>query len=230
MSKIRIMIVDDHRVIREGLGAILQTKEDIDVVGEAINGFEAIELAKKLHPDVILMDMSMPKMNGIEATREIKEMLPEIGIVALTMHDDDPTIFDLVRAGVDGYLLKDTESTEISNAIRAVQRGESIINPSIAKKILEELTRRNSPPEKKKGINKYRLSPREVGVLQKVSRGKTNKEIANDLMLSEKTIKNHLRNIFFKMGVDARTKAAIKGIQEGIIELDPDPPKTEAVN
>jgi len=220
VKQIRIMIVDDHRVIREGLGAILQTKGDIDVVGEATNGLEAIALANELQPDVILMDMSMPKMNGMEATKKIKALFPEIGIVALTMHDDDATIFDLVRAGVDGYLLKDAESEEISNAIRAVQRGESVINPVIAKKILGELTRRQSQGEKEKEANKYRLSPREVGVLEKVSRGKTNKEIANDLMLSEKTIKNHLRNIFSKMEVDDRTKAAIKGIQEGIILLD----------
>jgi len=216
--------VDDHRVIREGLGAILQTKGDIDVVGEATNGLEAIALANELRPDVILMDMSMPKMNGIEATRQIKALLPEIGIVALTMHDDDATIFDLVHAGVDGYLLKDAESAEISNAIRAVQKGESVIDPSIAKKILGELTRRQSQGEREKEGNKYRLSPREIGVLQKVSRGKTNKEIANDLMLSEKTIKNHLRNIFAKMEVDDRTKAAIKGIQEGIISLDQERP------
>jgi len=222
MSKIRIMIVDDHRVIREGLGAILQTKGDIDVVGEATNGLEAIALAKELRPDVILMDMSMPKMNGMEATQKIKDILPETGIVALTMHDDDPTIFDLVRAGVDSYLLKDTESEEISNAIRAVRRGESMLDPSIAKKILRELTRRPSPKEKVG--NKYRLSPREIGVLQKVSRGKTNKEIANDLLLSEKTVKNHLRSIFAKMEVDDRTKAAIKGIQEGIIVLDQERP------
>lgn len=220
MNKIKVLIADDHRVVREGLGAILKTKTDILVVGEATNGLEAVLMAKSLSPDVILMDQSMPKMTGIEATAAIKAALPEIGIVALTMHDDDETIFDLVRAGVNGYLLKDSDSSEIIKAIRAINKGESIIHPHIAQKILGELTR--TPPQKKKevGGNRYDLSVRELDVLQRLASGKTNKEIANDLDLSEKTIKNHLHAIFVKMEVDDRTKAALKGIREGMIDLD----------
>lgn len=219
--KIRLLITDDHRVVREGLGAILKTKAGIDLVGEATHGLEATQMAVDLKPDVILMDISMPKMNGILATQLIKEKSPEIGIIALTMHDDDATIFELIRAGVDGYLLKDADSDTIVNAIMTVHRGESIIDPQITKKILSELRqqrprRRSENPRE----NKYHLSHREIEVLKKVAGGKSNKEIANELDLSEKTIKNHLHNIFSKMKVDDRTKAALKGIQEGIIDLD----------
>ncbi|NOY85202.1 MAG: response regulator transcription factor [Nitrospirae bacterium] len=219
--KIRLLITDDHRVVREGLGAILKTKAGIDLVGEATHGLEAIQMAADLKPDVILMDISMPKMNGILATQLIKEKSPEIGIIALTMHDDDATIFELIRAGVDGYLLKDADSDTIVNAIMTVHRGESIIDPQITKKILSELRqqrprRRSENPQE----NRYHLSHREIEVLKKVAGGKSNKEIANELDLSEKTIKNHLHNIFSKMKVDDRTKAALKGIQEGIIDLD----------
>ncbi len=219
--KIRLLITDDHRVVREGLGAILKTKADIDLVGEATHGLEAIQMAADLKPDVILMDISMPKMNGIRATQLIKEKSPEIGIIALTMHDDDTTIFELIRAGVDGYLLKDADSDTIVKAIMTVHRGESIIDPQITKKILSELRqqrpkRRSENPQE----NRYHLSDREIEVLKKVAGGKSNKEIANELDLSEKTIKNHLHNIFSKMKVDDRTKAALKGIQEGIIDLD----------
>ncbi|VAX31608.1 Two-component transcriptional response regulator, LuxR family [hydrothermal vent metagenome] len=219
--KIRLLITDDHRVVREGLGAILKTKAGIDLVGEATHGLEATQMAVDLKPDVILMDISMPKMNGILATQLIKAKSPEIGIIALTMHDDDATIFELIRAGVDGYLLKDADSDTIVNAIMTVHRGESIIDPQITKKILSELRqqrprRRSENPRE----NKYHLSHREIEVLKKVAGGKSNKEIANELDLSEKTIKNHLHNIFSKMKVDDRTKAALKGIQEGIIDLD----------
>lgn len=220
MNKIRVLIADDHRVVREGLGAILKTKGDMDVVGEATNGIEAVQAAKSLKPDVILMDISMPQMDGVEATRVIKKERPQIGIVALTMHDDDPTIFALVRAGVNGYLLKDSDSVDIVKAIRAIYKGESMIHPSIAKKILRELSQKEERKKEEKIAPPHRLSAREIDVLQRVATGKTNKEIAGDLTLSEKTIKNHVRNIFHKMQVFDRTEAAIKGIREGIIHLD----------
>lgn len=220
MSKIRILIADDHRVVREGLAAILKSRSDMDVVGEATNGIEVIEKAKTLKPDVILMDVSMPQMNGVEATRAIRKLSPEIGIVVLTMHDDDATIFDLVRTGVHGYLLKDADSSEIIKAIQSVYKGESMIHPSIARKILGELSHTGSERVKKAPRNAYDLSAREVDVLRRVAKGKTNKEIASELQLSEKTIKNHIRNIFHKMEVYDRTEAAIKGVQEGIIDLE----------
>jgi DNA-binding NarL/FixJ family response regulator len=225
LNKIRVLIADDHRVVREGLGAILKTKSDIDVVGEATNGVEAVEAAKALRPDVILMDISMPQMDGVEATRAIKKEHSQIGIVALTMHDDDPTIFELVRAGVNGYLLKDSDSVDIVKAIRSIYKGESMIHPYIAQKILRELSQKEEKRTEEKSLNEHQLSVREIDVLQRVATGKTNKEIAADLTLSEKTIKNHVRNIFHKMQVYDRTEAAIKGIKEGIIHLDQMPPR-----
>lgn len=220
MTKIRILIADDHRVVREGLAAILKSRSDMDVVGEAINGFEVIEKTKELKPDVILMDISMPQMNGVEATRAVRKISPEIGIVVLTMHDDDATIFELVRTGVHGYLLKDADSSEIVKAIQSIYKGESIIHPSIARKILGEFSQLGPEQVKKAPRQMYNLSGREVDVLRRVAKGKTNKEIASELQLSEKTIKNHVRNIFHKMEVYDRTEAAMKGVQEGIIDLE----------
>ncbi len=223
MKGIRVLIADDHRIVREGLVAILKTKKGIELSGEATNGIEAVALAKRLMPDVILMDISMPKMNGIKATTLIKETLPKIGIIAITMHDDEATIFKLIRAGVDGYLLKDSESSEIVAAIRTVHKGGSTLNPEIAKKVLDELARMPLPQKREQTQRPYRLSEREIGVLQEVARGKSNKEIASELKLSEKTIKNHLRSIFSKMEVSDRTKAAMLGIQGGFIDLDFNP-------
>jgi two-component system NarL family response regulator len=220
VSKIRILIADDHRVVREGLAAILKSRSDMDVVGEAINGFEVIEKAKALKPDVILMDISMPQMNGVEATRAIRKLSPEIGIVVLTMHEDDATIFDLVRTGVHGYLLKDSDSSEVIKAIQSIYKGESMIHPSIARKILGEFSQLGREEVKRPPRPAHNLSAREVDILRRVAKGKTNKEIASELQLSEKTIKNHVRNIFHKMGVYDRTEAAMKGVQEGIIDLE----------
>ena len=228
MNKIRVLIADDHRVVREGLGAILKTKSDMDVVGEATNGIEAVQAARGLRPDVILMDISMPQMDGVEATRLIKKERPQIGIVALTMHDDDPTIFELIRAGVNGYLLKDSDSVDIVKAIRSIYKGESMIHPYIAKKVLRELSQKEERKKEEAAGGAHRLSAREIDVLQRVATGKTNKEIAGDLTLSEKTIKNHVRNIFHKMQVFDRTEAAIKGIREGIIHLDQTAPRRKS--
>lgn len=220
MKKIRVLIADDHQVVREGLSAILRTKEDIEVVGEVKDGTEAVEQARRLKPDVILMDISMPRMNGVEATRQIRREQPEIGVVVLTMYDDENYIYDLVKAGATGYLLKDSDSSQIVKAIKTVARGESLIHPSVASKILHEFTsmaQGKGQPVKKRA---QELSDREVEVLKLVSDGKTNKEIANVLNLSEKTIKNHVRNIFHKLQVYDRTQAAIHGLRKGLIRLD----------
>ena len=222
-KKIKVLITDDHRVVREGLSAILETKEDIHIVGEAKDGGEAVEKARQLLPDVILMDVSMPGMTGVEATRIIKRELPHIGIIALTMYEDHQYIFDLVRAGATGYLLKDSDSTEIIAAIHAIYRGESLIHPSVASKILTEFSLLAEGKGKKKSLLEHDLTEREITVLRLVADGKTNKEIANVLDLSEKTVKNHVRNIFHKLHVYDRTQAAILAIRKGIIELEPYP-------
>jgi len=227
MKKIKVLIADDHQVVREGLSSILQTKEEIEVVGEVKDGSEAVEQARRLKPDVILMDISMPGMNGVEATRLIKREQPEIGVVVLTMYDEEEYIYDLVKAGATGYLLKDSDSSQIVKAIKIVARGESLIHPSVASKILHEfssLAEGKGQPVKKKA---QELSDREIEVLKLVAEGKTNKEIANVLNLSEKTIKNHVRNIFHKLQVYDRTQAAMHGLRKGLIQLEgetrPDP-------
>jgi two-component system NarL family response regulator len=218
-----VLIVDDHRVVREGLSAILQSKENIQVLGEAQDGQEAVEKARSLLPDVILMDVSMPKMTGVEATRIIKREFPHIGIIALTMYEEQQYIFDLVRGGATGYLLKDSDSDQIVKAIQSVYRGESLIHPSVASKILAEFSLLAQKKGKKSGWVEHDLTEREITVLRLVADGKTNKEIANNLDLSEKTVKNHVRNIFHKLQVYDRTQAAILAIRKGLIELDPRP-------
>ena len=223
MEKIKVLIADDHRVVREGLSAILKTKEEIEVVGEAKDGQEAVEKARALLPDVILMDVSMPRMGGVEATRIVKRELPHIGIVALTMYEEQQYIFDLVRAGATGYLLKDTDSAQIVSAIKAINRGESLIHPSVASKILAEFSLLAQGKGRKRPGVEHDLTEREITVLRLVADGKTNKEIANNLDLSEKTVKNHVRNIFHKLQVYDRTQAAILAIRKGIIELNPKP-------
>jgi DNA-binding NarL/FixJ family response regulator len=215
--------VDDHRVVREGLSAILKSKENIQVLGEAQDGQEAVDKARSLLPDVILMDVSMPKMTGVEATRIIKREFPHIGIIALTMYEEQQYIFDLVRAGATGYLLKDSDSDQIVKAIQSVYRGESLIHPAVASKILAEFSLLAQKKGKKSGWVEHDLTDREITVLRLVADGKTNKEIANNLDLSEKTVKNHVRNIFHKLQVYDRTQAAILAIRKGLIELDPKP-------
>ena len=223
MSKIRVLIADDHQVVREGLSALLKMRDDIEVVGQAKDGVEAVEKARELLPDVVLMDISMPRMNGVEATREIRRENPHIRVVVLTMYDEEDYIFDLVKSGATGYLLKDADSTQIAKAIRAVSEGESLIHPTVASKILTEFSLLSQGKGRKPGRLEHDLTDREITVLRLVAEGKTNKEIANDLDLSEKTVKNHVRNIFHKLHVYDRTQAAIHAIRKGLIELDPRP-------
>ena len=219
MEKIKVLIADDHRVVREGLAAILKMKDDIHIVGEAQDGVEAVEKVRTLVPDVVLMDVSMPRMGGVEATRQIKREFPHIGIVALTMYDEQQYIFDLVRAGATGYLLKDSESSQIVAAIRAIYKGESLIHPSVASKILAEFSLMSQKKGKKPGWVEHDLTEREITVLRLVADGKTNKEIANNLDLSEKTVKNHIANIFSKLHVYDRTQAVLYAIRKGLVKV-----------
>ncbi len=219
MEKIKVLIADDHGVVREGLMAMLQAIDVVDVVGEAKHGMEAVERTKKLLPDVILMDLRMPCMDGVEATRLIKREFPHIGIIALTMNEEQQHVFDLVRAGATGYLLKDSDSSEIVDAIRAIARGDSLIHPSVAGKILAEFSLLAGDKAQTRSLVDHDLTEREITVLRLVASGQTNKEVANSLELSEKTIKNHLGNIFHKLHVYDRTQAAVLAIRRGIIPL-----------
>src|SRR2546425_8051780 len=162
VERIRVLIADDHRVVREGLTAILRESGDLEVVGEARDGQEAVEKARELQPDVILMDVSMPRMSGVEATRAIKRESPHIGIVALTMYDEDKYIFDLVRAGATGYLLKDSDSAQIISAIRSIYKGESLIHPSVASKILAEFSLLAEGKGKRQARTEHDLTEREI--------------------------------------------------------------------
>lgn len=199
--------------------AMLQTIDVVDVVGEAKHGMEAVEQTKKLLPDVILMDLRMPCMDGVEATRLIKREFPHIGIIALTMNEEQQYVFDLVRAGATGYLLKDSDSSQIVDAIRAIARGDSLIHPSVAGKILAEFSLLAEDKAQTRSLVDHGLTEREITVLRLVASGQTNKEVANSLELSEKTIKNHLGNIFHKLHVYDRTQAAVLAIRRGIIPL-----------
>ncbi|MBL8074851.1 MAG: response regulator transcription factor [Nitrospira sp.] len=219
MEKIKVLIADDHGVVREGLMAMLQTIEIVDVVGEAKHGMDAVEKTKRLLPDVILMDLRMPFMDGVEATRQIKREFPHIGVIALTMDDEQQHIFNLVRAGATGYLLKDSDSSQIVDAIQTIARGDSLIHPSVASKILAEFSLLADDRAQPRSSVDHDLTEREITVLRLVASGQTNKEVANSLELSEKTIKNHLGNIFHKLHVYDRTQAAVLAIRRGIIPL-----------
>ena len=212
MLPTRILIVDDHTLVRDGLTTILSRQADFEVVGEASNGLEATELARDLSPDVILMDLRMPVMSGVEAMRIIGAENPDIKIIVLTTFDTDEYIFDAVEAGAKGYLLKDTSREELFSAVRAVRRGESQIEPGVAARIIsrfQELSRQGPDT----------LSEREVEVLQLIARGSANRQIAEQLMISESTVKTHVANIFSKMNVRHRTQAVTQGLQRGIIKL-----------
>jgi len=210
---VRVLIVDDHALIRDGLKKILSVEPGIKVVGEAANGQEAVAFVKREPVDVVLLDVSMPVMNGIEACREIKKARPAAAVVALTIHDQEEYLFEMIRAGVSGYVLKDISSGRLVETIYAVARGESFIPPRMTAKVLQEfkkLSLRGNPAG---------LTEREMEVLRLLAAGASNREIARKLFISEKTVKNHMSNIFQKLGVVDRTQAALYAVKQRIVEL-----------
>lgn len=209
MNRIRIAIADDHPIFRAGLQGLLSEQEDFDVVGEASNGREAVALAGQISPELLLMDLQMPELDGVAAIREIKSIAPEIRILVLTTYDSDGDILRAVEAGAIGYLLKDTPREELFKAIRATARGDSVLSPSVASKLVG---RARGPVERS-------LSARELEVLTLVARGTGNKIIAKDLRISEATVKTHLLHIFEKLGVDDRTAAVTVAMERGILRL-----------
>ena len=214
VQKIRILLVDDHPVVRKGTRELLEGVEDFWVVGEAADGLEAVKLSKSLEPNLILMDVSMPNMNGIEATRQIKAVQSTVAVLVLTSYDDDAYVFALLEAGAAGYLLKNARDDEIVNAVRAVAGGESVLHPSVAKKVLGRFAAQANPtPPDEEG-----LSNRELEVLKIAASGSTNKEIARELDISPRTVQVHLANIFSKLGVGSRTEAVLYGIRRGWID------------
>ncbi len=214
---IRIVIADDHALVREGTRQILEDHPGLVVAGEAQDGEEAVAMVSRLQPDVVLMDIAMPKLNGIEATRLIKKESPATSVLILTAYDDDQYIFALLDAGAAGYLLKNVRGEELAQAVRAVAEGESVLHPTIASKVFKRYTSPGRAPAQEEVD---RLSDRESEVLAMAARGLSNKMIARELSLSDRTVQVHLSNIFGKLGVASRTEAVITALQRGLLQLE----------
>lgn len=219
---IRVLIVDDHALYRRGLQTVLATEDGIDVVGEAADGNEAVSVAEETLPDVIVMDVGMPKRGGIEACRLIKQRIPSARIIMLTSSDDEENLFEAVRAGANGYLLKDVPPEEVAAGIRGVHHGQSLISPMMASKLLQEfaqMSRNDSVvPAPTPELELPRLTERELGILRLVARGRLNREIARELYISENTVRNHIRNILDKLQMHSRMEAAMYAVRQRLIE------------
>ncbi len=218
MDKIRILLADDHAVVREGTRQFLERESDLEVVGEAADGEEAVRLVGNLNPDVAIMDISMPNVDGIEATRQIKAKYPKVAVLILSAYDDDQFVFSLLEAGAAGYLLKSVRGNELVNAIREVSAGESVLHPTIARKVLNRFT--NMTGETLKQKSQDVLTEREIEVLQLATQGSSNQEIADRLFLSLRTVQSHLNHIFNKLQVSSRTEAVVRALKEGWVTLD----------
>ena len=218
MPKVRILIADDHAVLREGMRDLLSREKDFEVVGEASDGEEAARLGKELKPDVVIMDIVMPKLNGIEATKLIKQVSPASAILILTAYSDIHYILGLLEAGACGYLLKSARGSEVVGAVRAVSYGESVLDSVVTHKLLQRVV--SSEKGNDEGRSAGQLTARETEILKLAARGMSNKEVADTLFLSLRTVKAHLTNIFNKLGCGSRIDAIIKGLREGYIILD----------
>lgn len=219
MDKIRVIIAEDHAVVREGTRQIIERQEDIEVVGEAANGAEAVALVERVNPDVAIVDISMPVMSGIEATEKIKATHPGTAVLILTAYDDDQYIFALLGAGAAGYLLKDVPAAEVVRAIRSVHAGEPVLHPAIARKVLARFATERQverPVSSDDGL----LTKRERDILRLAACGMSNARIADRLSVSIRTVQAHLTHIFDKFGVGSRTQAVIAGLRRGLIDLE----------
>lgn len=214
MEQIKILIADDHPVVREGLFAMLSREPDFKVVGEAKDGAEAVDKARRLNPDVVLMDLRMPEVDGVEAMRQIRSANPDIKFIILTTYSDDEYIFSGIEAGARAYLLKDAPREELFKAIRAVYKGESLIQPVVASRLIDRFTELS-----RKVPSGEQLTERETEILQLMAKGAANKEISAQLSISESTVKTHISNIFQKLGVNDRTEAVTQALKRGIIRL-----------
>jgi DNA-binding NarL/FixJ family response regulator len=217
VEKIRILLADDHAVVREGTKELLDRQPDMEVVAEAGDGKEAVQLAVRHRPDVVVMDFAMPELNGIEATRQIKAIAPSIAMLVLTAYDSEQYIFGFLEAGAAGYLLKDVHVDELVKAIRAVHAGESVLHPAVARKVIDRFV----PPSGQQGEGRSpdQLTDRELDVLRLAAKGMSNREIASELSISVRTVQTHLNNIFSKLQVGSRTEAVIHGLRRGWLTL-----------
>lgn len=213
-ERVSVLIVDDHPVVRQGLRTFLETLDDIEVVGEAATGEEAIERIGEALPDVVLMDLVMPGIDGIEATRRATELSPSTKVIVLTSFSDDEKVFPAIKAGADGYLLKDVSPAQLADAIRSVSRGEVLLHPMVAAKLMQEVA---APDRRAPGGN---LTERELDVLRLIARGMSNREIARELSIAEKTVKTHVSNILAKLHLADRTQAALYAVRRGLAGKD----------
>ena len=220
MKKIKIMLVEDHVLVREGTKELLDQEEDLQVVAEAGDGEAAVQLAAEHRPDIIIMDIAMPKLDGIEATKQIKAANPTASILVLTAYDDDQYVFAFLEAGAAGYLLKDISTNDLIQAIRAVHTGESVLHPAVARKVINYFARRPEETRDEKGDLMEQLTDREMEVLRLAGKGMTNREIARELTISIRTVQVHLSNVFSKLGVGSRTEAVLYALRKGWFTLE----------
>ena len=216
---IRVLIADDQPLYRRGLEVVLHTEENIEVVGEAENGEEAIAKAEELAPDVVLMDVRMPRINGIEATQAIRDRVPTTKILMLTVSDEDSDLYEAIKAGASGYLLKEVSVEEVADSIRAVMQGESKITPSMASKLINEFSAMSKRADERQRLPAPALTARELEVLKLVAKGMSNREIADELFISENTVKNHVRNILEKLHLHSRMEAVMYALREKLLDL-----------
>ena len=218
-NEIRLVLADDHAVVRSGTRELLEQEPDLKIVGEASNGEEAVRLARELQPDVLVIDVRMPKMSGVEATRRIKAESPDMKVLVLTAHDDDEYVFALLQAGANGYLLKTAEIEELVRAIRTVAAGQSALAPEVTGKVVAQFTSGKSLPDVLTNAQEDYdgLTERELGILELVGKGLSNKQIGKKLYISDRTVQAHLSNIFSKLGVNSRTEAVMYAVRKGWI-------------
>lgn len=217
MKKIRVLLAEDHTIVRQGISALLRSEPDIEVAGEAADGLEALELAKKLIPDVVLMDIAMRNLNGLEATRKIKKLFPHTKVLVLTMYDNEEWIFQILKVGASGYLIKDSAMTELTSAIRAVHQGDSYLSPSISKKVIDEYIRKAEMGEK--GGLEDLLSGREREILQLIAEGHSVPQIASLLCISKKTVEAHKNHIMEKLNIRDKVGLIKYAIRTGLTKL-----------
>lgn len=210
MTPIRVLIADDHPVVRQGLRTFLRTQKDIDVAGEASDGETAVAEARRLRPDVVLLDLVMPRVGGLEALRRIRTAAPSARVIVLTSFADDQKLFPAIEAGAAGYLLKDVAPSELAEAVRIVHRGEALLHPALTARLMRQFQERRDAPDE-------RLTKRELEVLRLVARGLSNRSIAGELVVSEKTVKTHVSNILAKLELADRTQAAVYAVREGLV-------------
>jgi DNA-binding NarL/FixJ family response regulator len=217
---IRVLIADDHALFRRGLIMVLESEEGMEVVAEAVDGEEAVTKAEELAPDVVLMDVRMPKMSGIEAARAISEVDPAAKILMLTVSDDEDDLYDAIKSGANGYLLKEISIEEVADAVRAVVAGQSLISPSMASKLLTEFTSLAKRADERHSVPSPRLTDRELEVLKLVAQGMSNRQIAGELYISENTVKNHVRNILEKLHLHSRMEAVVYAVREKLLDIN----------